>query len=76
MANVPARSSRRLSTANLSMGPKLIGFGAALFLVTRIIDWLPLSIVGTWINGILWPVLVLSVAAGAGLMYLKSKRAS
>ena len=76
MAKVPANASRRLSTANVSMGPKLVGFGAALFVVTRIVNWLPLSIVGTWINSILWPVLVLSIAAGAGLIYLKSKRAS
>lgn len=60
----------------MAMGPKLIGFGAALFVVTRVIKWLPLSIVGTWINGVLWPVLLLSIAAGIGLVYFKSKRSS
>ncbi len=74
MAKAPAHTSRRLSPANMAMGPKLLGFGAALFVVTRIIKWLPLSIVGTWINSVLWPVLVLSIAAGVGLVYLKSKR--
>jgi hypothetical protein len=56
------------------MGPKLFGFGAGLFVVTRIIKWLPLGILGSWINGLLWPVLVLSVIAGGALMYVKSER--
>lgn len=56
------------------MGPKLIGFGAVLFVLTRIINWLPLGLLGTWVNGFLWPVLLLSILAGGGLMYLKSKR--
>ena len=51
------------------MGPKLIGFGVALYVLTRVIIWLPLGLLGTWINGFLWPVLVLSVVAGAGLTY-------
>lgn len=74
MAIRPAKKSAQLSPAKASMGPKLIGFGAALFVLTRIIIWLPLGLLGTWINGVLWPVLLLSVAGGAGLMYLKSKR--
>lgn len=73
MAKSVARTSRS-SPANLSLGPKLIGFGALLFVVTRVVTWLPLGLVGSWINGILWPVLILSVAAGAGLVYLGSKR--
>ncbi|MGZ0176696.1 MAG: hypothetical protein ACKVIQ_07465 [Acidimicrobiales bacterium] len=56
------------------MGPKLFGFGAGLFVVTRIIKWLPLGILGSWINGLLWPVLVLSIIAGGALMYVKSER--
>ena len=59
-----------------ALGPKMVGFGAVLFVLTRIIRWLPLGFLGTWINGVLWPVLVLSILAGAGLMYLKSKRSS
>ena len=58
----------------LSLGTRLIGFGVVLFVVTRIVVWLPLGFVGSWINGILWPVLVLSILAGAGLLYLKSRR--
>ena len=69
MSSLPESRSGKIST-----GPKLIGFGAALFVLTRIIIWLPLGFLGTWINGVLWPVLILSILAGAGLMYLKSKR--
>jgi len=77
MARTPARTSAtssRLSPSRLSLGPKLIGFGVALFVVTRVIVWLPLGIVGSWINGFLWPILLLSLIAGVGLTYLKSKR--
>lgn len=73
MAKTPANSSRSL-TERVSLGPKLLGVGVALFVVTRIVVWLPLGLVGTWINGIIWPVIVLSLLAGAGLTYLKSKR--
>ena len=58
----------------MSLGTRLIGLGAVLFVATRIVVWLPLGFVGTWINALLWPVLVLSLLAGAGLLYLKSKR--
>lgn len=75
MAKTPqpvTTSSGRLSS--IGVGPKLIGLGVVLFVVTRIIKWLPLSIVGSWINGVLWPVLILSIVAGVGLTYLKSSR--
>ena len=62
------------SSRKIAMGPKLVGVGVALFVLTRIIRWLPLGFVGTWINGFLWPVLILAVIAGGGLMYFKSKR--
>ena len=58
----------------MSAGPKLIGLGVVLFVVTRIIVWLPLGFVGTWINGFLWPVILLSIVAGVGMTYLKAKR--
>ena len=74
MAKVPAQQNARLSPANLALGPKLIGLAVVLFVATRIINWLPLGLLGSWINGILWPVLLLSLIAGGGLMYLKSKR--
>lgn len=73
MANTPqTQSTSRLST--LGLGPKLIGLGVVLFVLTRIIKWLPLSIVGSWINGFLWPVLIISIVAGVGLTYMKSSR--
>lgn len=73
MANTPQVSSpSRLSS--VGVGPKLIGLGVVLFVVTRIVKWLPLSIVGSWINGVLWPVLILALVAGVGLTYLRSSR--
>lgn len=57
-------------------GPHLIGLGVVLFVVTRIVRWLPLGFVGTWINSLLWPVLILAVLAGAGMLFLRSKRSS
>lgn len=69
-------SSLQEYRSKVGTGPTLVGFGVVLFVVTRIIVWLPLGFVGTWINGVLWPVLILSILAGAGLIYLKSKRKS
>ena len=72
MANIPqAQSASRLDS--IGVGPKLIGLGLVLFVVTRIVNWLPLSILGSWINGVLWPILILAIVAGAGLTYLKSR---
>jgi hypothetical protein len=58
----------------IGTGPTLMSLGALLFVVTRIIRWLPLGFVGSWINGLLWPVLILCLVAGAGLTYIKAKR--
>jgi len=66
MENAPQKQSR---LSSIGTGPKLIGLAVALFVLTRIIVWLPLSIVGSWINGFLWPVLLLSLVAGVGLTY-------
>ena len=74
MAKIPAKKSSRLSPMNLAVGPRLVTLGAVLFVATRIIKWLPLGILGSWVNGILWPVVLVSIVAGGGLMYLKSKR--
>lgn len=73
MANTPQVSSPS-PLSSVGLGPKLIGLGVVLFIVTRIVKWLPLSIVGSWINGLLWPVLILSVVAGVGLTYASSRR--
>ena len=72
----PVNSSGLLQTRRPSTGTKLIGFGVVLFLVTRVVVWLPLGFVGSWINGVLWPVLIVSILAGAGLLYLKSRRSA
>ena len=58
----------------MAMGPKLLGVGVATFILTRIIIALPLGLLGSWINGVLYPIMLLSLLAGGGLMYLKSKR--
>ena len=70
----PARSGGLLRSSRFPLGTRLIGFGVVLFVVTRIVVWLPLGFVGSWINGILWPVLIVSILAGAGMLYLKSRR--
>lgn len=74
MAKTPVKKSNSLAPSSLSMGPKLIGLGVALFVLTRIIVWLPLGILGTWINGLLWPVLLVSIGVGGFLVYRKSRR--
>ncbi|MGI9604919.1 MAG: hypothetical protein ACR2P0_02150 [Acidimicrobiales bacterium] len=76
MADLPEPSSSRklLKVGNTSVDTRLIGFGVLLFVVTRFVVWLPLGFVGTWINGLLWPVLIVSILTGAGLRYLKSRR--
>ena len=78
MANHPERATNRgiLNTGNLPLATRLIGLGVVLFVVTRIVVWLPLGFVGSWINGILWPVLILSILAGAGLTYVRARRSN
>jgi len=58
----------------LPLGSKLIGLGVALFGLTRLIKWFPLGLLGSWINGILWPILLLSIVAGGALTYRSSQR--
>lgn len=55
------------------MGARLLGLGVVLFVVTRIVVWLPLGFVGSWINGFIWPVLLLCLVAGAGLMWISRR---
>ena len=77
MARIPRTPAPTAAPSRLSripLGPKLIGFGVALFVVTRIVVWLPLGFVGSWINGFLWTILLLSIVAGVGLTYVRSKR--
>jgi len=73
MANVPAQTtSSRLS--KIGMGPKLLGVGVALFVLTRIIKWLPLDWVDGPINALLWICILACVVVGGGLTYLKAKK--
>ena len=72
MADLPESVSRGL--ARVPAGPKLIGLGVALFVVTRIVNWLPLGLVGSWINGILWIGIVASLAFGGWLVYRQATR--
>lgn len=74
MAKSQMQKSSGSPLANMGMGPKLIGVGVALFIVTRIINWLPLGWIDGPINGLLWLAILASVAAGAGLMVFNSKR--
>lgn len=57
----------------LPLGTKLISAGVLLFIVTRIIKWLPLGILGSWVNGFIYPVLLLCIVAGGFLTYRKAK---
>jgi len=74
MANSSVEKASSFSLANVAMGPKLIGVGVALFVLVQIIEWLPLGWIDGPIKGLLWLAILASVAAGAGLTYLKSKR--
>lgn len=55
-------------------GPSLIGLSVVGFILTRIIIWLPLGILGSWINGMLYSVIFLALIAGIGITVLNSKR--
>ena len=74
MTNPQIEKSSRFSLASVGLGPKLIGVGVALFVLTRIINWLPLGLIDGPINAVLLLGALVSVLAGAGLIYLKSKR--
>lgn len=75
MANVPvSKSSSPLG--KLGVGPQLVGVGALLFVITRIIKWLPLGWIDGPINGLLWIAILGCVAAGAGITYFSSKKSS
>ena len=75
MANEPAQQAKPGLLARLPMGPRLIAFGGGLFVLTRVIKFLPLDWVDGPILGLLWLAIIASVGAGAGIWYLQSKRA-
>ena len=74
MANSPARKSSTAVATKGRLGPKLIVVGVGLFVLTRIIVWLPLGAVDGPILALLWLGVIASVVAGAGLMFLNAKR--
>lgn len=51
-----------------------MGLGAVLFVVTRIIKWLPLDWIDGPINALLWLAIIGCLAVGGGITYLSSKR--
>lgn len=77
MAKTPVTKSESKGIARLlgrlPLGTKLISAGVLLFIVTRIIKWLPLGLLGSWVNGFIYPVLLICLGAGAFLTYRKSK---
>jgi len=60
--------------ARVPLGPKIMGLGAVLFVVTRIIKWLPLDWIDGPINALLWLAIIGCLAVGGGITYLSSKR--
>lgn len=73
---LPNERTIRKMTKRYGVGPLLLVAAVALFVVTRIIVWLPLGFIGTFINGFLWPVLLLCLVAGAFLTWRRSQKAS
>jgi hypothetical protein len=69
MADLSSLSKRPGGMSRL--GPPMLGAAAALFVLTRIIVWLPLGFVGSFINGILWPFILLGVLVGGFLTWRK-----
>ena len=67
MADRSSLTKRRRGLSRL--GPQMLGLSAVLFVLTRIIIWLPLGFVGSFINGILWPFIVLGVLIGGFLTW-------
>lgn len=57
--------------AKLGFGPTLLGLGVALFVVTRIINWLPLGLIDGFLNAVLWPAIVVCVGVGGFLTWRK-----
>ncbi|MEM7095051.1 MAG: hypothetical protein AAF567_18780 [Actinomycetota bacterium] len=55
-------------------GPLLLATAVSLFLVTRVIVWLPLGFIGTFINGFLWPVILLAGGIGGFLTWRQLRR--
>ena len=55
-------------------GPSLLVFAAGLWVLTRVIVWLPLGFLGTFINGLIWPFIVLSVLVGAVMTWRRNRK--
>ncbi len=52
-------------------GPAILGLGVGLFVLTRIINWLPLGLIDGFLNAILWPAIVVCVGVGGFMTWRK-----
>lgn len=73
VALVMANDITRQSTS-LSAGPKLLGAAVALFVLTRIITWLPLGWIDGPLLGLLWLGIIGCVLVGGGLTVMRARK--
>lgn len=55
-------------------GWELIGGGVVGLVAAALIEWLPLWILGSAINFVLFPVALIALVAGIALVFVKSRR--
>lgn len=65
------RSLARRAVTQLGAGPTLLAAGVGLFVVTRVINWLPLGLIDGPINALIWPAIIVCVVVGGGLTWRK-----
>ena len=73
MAKAPVQKASS-PLQRLGLGPKLIGVGVALFVLTQIINWLPLDWVDGPILALLWMAIIACVGVGGTLTYFKAQK--
>lgn len=69
--NTPQRSVARRAVSQVGVGPALLSAGVALFIVTRVINWLPLGLIDGPINALIWPIILICVGLGGFLTWRK-----
>ena len=74
--NTPQSANKHGSVARKAVnqfgaGPALLSAGAILFIVTRVINWLPLGLIDGPINALIWPIILICVLLGGFLTYRK-----
>lgn len=47
----------------------MLAVGLALFVLTRVINWLPLGLIDGVINAVIWPVILVCVLGGGFLTW-------